>query len=66
MTANDISGNFAALREVIAASAGDGMPEADAQKIKLLCEVGLRLVESLMLDINRIADAAEYQAKRGP
>ena len=64
MTASDISGHFNALREIIAATAGEDMPEAERNKIKVLCEVGLRLAESLLLDINRIADAVEHLAKK--
>ena len=64
MTANDISGHFIALRELIANTAGEDMPEGEKQKVKALCEAGLRLAESLMLDINRIADSMEILAKK--
>ena len=60
MTERDIQGQFLALKNLVAAAAGEDLPEREKQVIKLLCETGLSLLEGLLVDINKIADAAAY------
>ena len=64
MTANDISGNFSALREVANAIVGADLQDSEKQVAKTAVETSLRLLECLLLDINRIADAVEHLAKK--
>ena len=60
MTENDIKGNFLALKNLVAEAAGEDLPEREKQVIKLLCETGLSLLEGLLVDINKLATAAEH------
>ena len=64
MTANDISGNFSALREIANAIVGADLQDGEKQAAKTAVETSLRLLECLLLDINRIADAVEHLAKK--
>ena len=57
MTTNDITGTCAAVRELIMTAAGADLPEAEKRVIQTLCEAGLRLLESTLIDLNRSADA---------
>jgi hypothetical protein len=59
MTENDIKGNLAAIRELASQAAGAELPEGERQMIKMLCDSGLLLLEGLLVDINRSADALE-------
>ena len=62
MTEHDIKGNFLALRNITQELAGVDLPEKERATVKLLAEVGLNLLEGLLIDINKIAQAAEHQA----
>ncbi len=64
MTERDIKGNFLALKNLVAEAAGEDLPEKEKRVIKLLGETGLGLLEGLLLDINRLADAAEHLAHK--
>jgi len=57
---NDIAGWFTALREAAAELAGADLPPAEQQKVKMLAEAGLRIGESVVMDLNRIASALEH------
>lgn len=56
-TENDIKGWFIVLQEK--AQAIDLKP-VDREQIQLLADVGLKIDESVVLDLNRIANALEW------
>ena len=62
MTENDIKGNFLALRNVAKEMVGADLSEKEKQTAQLLVDVGMNLIEGLLIYINRIADAAQYLA----
>lgn len=59
-TENDIKGWFLVLQEKAQAIAGADLPGPDREQIRLLADVGLRIAESVVLDLNRIANAMEW------
>lgn len=63
-TENDIKGWFAALSGVAQALAGADLPEAERAQAKMLIEIGIRIGESIVTDLNRIANAAEEELRR--
>ncbi len=54
-TQNDIESWFKVLREVAAAVAGADQNPQDREMIKVLAEAGLRIAESVVVDLNLIA-----------
>jgi hypothetical protein len=59
MTENDIKGNVAAIRELASGIAGAECDPREREAIKTLVTCSLVLLESLLLDANRIANALE-------
>jgi len=65
MTERDIKGNFLAIRHLADQVAGADLPDNERAVIKkTLVESGLNLLEQLLLDINKIANAADEQLNR--
>lgn len=64
MSERDIQGNFLALRNIAKELAGADLPEKERQTVQLLVDVGLNLLEGLLIDINKIAEAAEFTARQ--
>ncbi len=62
MTENDIKGNFLALRNVAKEIVGADLSDKEKQIAQMLVEVGLNLLEGLLIDINRIAEASQHSA----
>lgn len=63
MTESDIKGNCAALRELAQQIASDDLQPGEREKIATLIQCGLALLESLLLDMNRIANVLEVRLK---
>ncbi len=53
-TQNDIESWFTILRNMSSEIAGADMPPAEREKVKVLAEVGLRIAESMVTDLNLI------------
>lgn len=51
---NDIEAWFLTLRTMANDLAGSDMKPAEQEKIKVLAEVGLRIAESIVIDLNLI------------
>ena len=64
MGSRDIKGNFLAIRELSGKVTSADMPDNELEIVKTIVEASLTLLEGLLLDINRIADAAEANANR--
>ena len=67
MGSRDIKGNFLAIRELsgkVTSADMPDMPDNEREIVKTIVEASLTLLEGLLLDINRIADAAEANANR--
>ena len=62
MSERDIQGNFLALRNVAKEMVGADLSEKEKQTAQMLVDVGMNLLEGLLIDINKIADAAQYLA----
>lgn len=61
MSKSNIRGNFAVLREgLLDFAKADKVPKHGVVMIKAL----VNLAEQIVLDINRIADAAEHRARK--
>lgn len=67
-TQNDIEAWFSVLRTMASDLAGSDMKPADQEKIKILAEAGLRIVESVVIDLNLIGyylgELVEIQNRR--
>ena len=64
MTEADIKGNFLALRTVAKEAVGADLSEKEKQIAQVLVDAGLNLLEGLLIDINKLATAAEHLAYR--
>ena len=64
MTENDIKSNFAAFRELIGQSVAADLALGERQAVLGMLSAGLTLLESLFLDINKLATCAEEQLRR--
>lgn len=62
-TQQDIAGVFSVLRTKTQELVGVDLPDAERDVIRLLAQSGLWLLECLIVDINRIADAQENIAR---
>lgn len=60
----EINANMDALQNFAKEMAGATLPEKDRVVVQMLAEVGLALLRQFLLDINRIADAAEILAEK--
>lgn len=66
-TQRDIIGTATALRHYVLAAIAEDAPPEERERAKAIAEVALRLVEFALVDLNRIADAAEaIAAKAAP
>ncbi len=54
-TQNDIEAWFLILHHMASEIVGADMPPAEREKVKVLAEVGLRIAESVVTDLNLIA-----------
>lgn len=61
---SDIAGWFVVLSVMVDKLAGEGLPPAEQEQIKILAKVALHIAESVVMDLNRIADAAQHEASR--
>ncbi len=59
----DIEAWFLILRDKANALAGADLPDSDREVVQMLAGTAINLLESLFLDINRIADAQETIAR---
>lgn len=64
-TSNDIAGWFVVLKSAAGELAGADLPPAEREKVQLLADVAVRIGESVVTDLNRIAYALEHHAHKG-
>lgn len=64
-TEQDIKGWFLALQTAVERLAGAELGDAERQQVKLLAGLALRIGESIVLDLNRLANIAEESLRRG-
>ncbi len=51
----DLEGWFSVLRTMAGDLAGTDLPPAEQEKVKVLADIGLRIAESIVIDLNAIA-----------
>ena len=59
MTANDISGHFTVIRQMVDVMVATDLDDTTRQQVKTISEAGLHIAESVAIDINRMAAALE-------
>lgn len=59
MTQDQISAHFRALQKLAQALAGADLPDGERDAARAAVDSALQIVESIVLDINRIAAALE-------
>jgi hypothetical protein len=60
----DIQASMMVIRDLADKVAGSELPDAERETVKILAGAGLTLLERLLLDVNRIADALEVLATK--
>ncbi len=64
-TQRDIAGWALVIRTLADEAAGSDLPPAERERLKPVVDAGISIAESLVTDINRIANALEELVIRG-
>ena len=62
MTQREISAEFLILNGIVEQIAGEDLPDAKREAVRTLASSAMRLLEGVLIDLNRITDALEVMA----